>query len=379
MKWTDEFLDQYRLIEDPVADELVARMVKDYGPEKAKGFFEILIRNITIPFDKVPDYVKDYIDRMALPAPGTDLERVKRGQKVFADFGPEMALMLYFKSLPTSYLNWRGVQVLHITGRMAEKRAWPEVFARRIGETTQFLMDVMNPGSLDPRGEGVHTVLKVRLVHASVRYFISKSPKWNEAEWQKPINQEELVFTLLTFSLVMAQGLEQLKIDLPKEQAEDFLYAWSVVGHYLGIFPELIPANMEDAAELQERIHERQFGESDAGKEVAKALTDFAKEIMIPGKTMYNTPDELVRFFMGPTYSNMLGVEDHTGCLSNLIPVAFQKSFGMLNKMEDKSKGFEKIGNKLGLLVLRGFIKRFKSVKGRGLVIPEEMAKAWGV
>lgn len=372
-------LDKHRLIQDPVADELVKRLVDDFGPEQAKVFFEILIRNITIPFDLVPDYVKEYIDRMALPAPNTDLARVRRGQKVFLDFGPEMALLLYFKSLPTSYLNWRGVQVLALTGRMADKRGWPEIFARRIAETTQFLVDVMNPGSLDPRGAGVLTTLKVRLVHASVRHFIGSSPKWNAVEWQNPINQEDLVFTMLVFSLVMVQGLELLEIELEPERAEDFLYAWTVIGHYLGINPELIPANLEEARELQNLIHERQFGISEAGQEVNKALVDFAKEIMIPGQAFDKTPETLIRFFMGPTYAKMLGVEVKNGCLAAILPVALQKWFGLLDDLENKGKGAEKIGNKLGMLIIRSFMKRFKSVKGRGLVLPEEMEKAWGV
>lgn len=379
MKWNNTFLDQQRLVGDGPADAVVDRLVAEFGPEKARELFTILIHNIDLPVTQVPSYVKDYFDQQGQPPNPIDFGRVRAGQKVFVDFGPAMSLMLYYKSLPTTYLDWRACETLAITGRLDDTRQWPTVFSRRVGETTQFLLDVMNPGSLANGREGVQSTLKVRLVHASIRHFVGASPKFKESEWQKPINQEDLAYTLLTFGLTMVQGARQMKLPMTDKQASDFYYAWRLVGHYLGIAPELIPVDLQDAEDQQKAMFARLVGSSESGKSITKALLDFSKEIMLPTDLLDNSADFLLRYFMGEAHANILGVESKKGCLAAVVPGAIARYFGWLEKLEDRGEGLEKLTNKLGLAVIRGMMKRFKSTKGRSLYVPEEMAKEWGI
>lgn len=378
MKWTNELLDRQRLIQDPVADELVNRLVEEFGSDQAKRFFEILIRNIDIPFDQVPPYVKDYIDKMAYPPANTDLARVRKGQQVFYDLGAVFALILYFRSLPTTYLDWRGCEVLRITGRLDSTRSWPDTYARRVGETTQFLLDAMTAGSLDPHGKGVQTVLKVRLVHASIRHFVSRHPDWDESKLGKPINQEDLAYTLLTFGLAMVEGIRLMKIPMTDEQAEDYHYAWKVVGHYLGIDPNLIPENLSEAREQMKVMEARLHGPSEAGTSCTKALVDFSKQTMLPGELFDNTPEHLIRYFIGDEKADLLGLPHHKGCLS-FLPIFLAKYLGALEKVEDRGLGLQKAGNKIGIGIVKAFMKRFRSIKGRGLEMPEDLEAAWGI
>jgi hypothetical protein len=379
MKWNNTLLDAQRLVCDPPADEVVSRLTADFGPDKAREVFGMLIRNIDMPFEVMPHYVREFFDREGASPPGIDQARVVRGQKVFVDLGPEIALMLYFKSLPTTYLNWRLCETLAITGRLDDTRKWPEVFSRRVGETTQFLLDVMTPGSLRPGGKGIATTLKVRLVHASIRHFVGASPKYKEVEWQKPINQEDLAYTLLTFGLAMVMGLEKMKVKLSTQQAEDFYYAWTVVGMHLGIRPEMIPTDLSDARAQGAAMLNRLVKPTENAQSITKALLDFARQSMLPTDLLDNSPEFLLRYFMGDAHAAVLGVKPRKGFLAALFPKAIAAYFGWLEKLEDKGLGVEKLSNKLGMAVIRGMMRHFQSVKGRALVVPEDLAKSWGL
>ncbi len=59
-------------------------------------------------------------------------------------------------------------------------------------ETSQMVINVMTPGGFEPNGTGIITIKKVRLMHASIRYYL-KHPHINQKGWDtstlgEPIN-----------------------------------------------------------------------------------------------------------------------------------------------------------------------------------------------
>ena len=155
----------------------------------------------------MPKVVADYLARTA-ELPPHDPADIRRAQRFFVDFGVPVTLSLFCASLPSAYASWRGVKVLHLTARLETD------VRRRIMETGQFLMDVMTPGGLDPDGQGVRAIQRVRLVHATVRHLIDEAAASDPAvwrpEWGRPISQEELAGTLMSFSYVVGEPLPRL-------------------------------------------------------------------------------------------------------------------------------------------------------------------------
>jgi hypothetical protein len=380
MKWNNEFLDAKRWVGDPPADMLVQRIVQDFGPDKTREIFTILVRNVGIPVAGIPDYVQHFMDEHRVIPNWVDMERVFRGQRVFADHGPVLAILLYYKSLPTCYLSWQGCETLVYTGRLGSTSADTAVYARRIGETTQFLLDVMTPNSMEDARKGIDTILKVRLIHACIRHFVQLSSTWQarKDELQLPINQEELAYTLQTFSLTMIQGLQQLKQHFTQQEAEDYNYTWKVVGHFLGIQPDMVPEDIADATAQQAQMWKRLVGPSEAGRLLTHALIDFARDTAPVLNLFGNTPAILVRHFMGDAHARVLGVEAKNGCWAKVLPVAVQKLFGVSEKVEDKGLGLEKFINQLGIAMLRKLQTKF-SAKGQGLKISAGLEREWGM
>ncbi len=94
------------------------------------------------------------------------------------------------------------------------------------------LMDVCCNG-IAPFEKGHSTLLKVRLLHARVRYFLLQKKKkksdqeetkedlkqegnnnndeWNIEEWGIPINQEDMCITAMMFTQVFCKGRDNMK------------------------------------------------------------------------------------------------------------------------------------------------------------------------
>jgi hypothetical protein len=378
MKWTNELLDAMRQETDPVADDMVRRIVADEGHEGARWLFHILIRNIDMPFDQVPAYVHGYMEDHGSLPPDIDQARIRRGQEVFADLGPWFALALYYKSLPTAYLNVPGVKVLHFTGRTEKGREWPAQYARRLAETTQFVLDVMVGGNLEAHAKGIRTALKVRLVHASIRYFFLSEGASEPDTKEMPINQEDLAMTLMTFSISMIEAAEQLGRPLAPQEAEDFLYAWRLVGLKIGIRPELIPDNVQDGRDLLERILERHQGPSPEGRALTSALMEFS-DLLTPGKLTDNLGEVLTTLFLGSNRAQMLGVQLKQGCFSLLLPKVLKIAFKLTEESEEKNAEVARRSNEFGILFIKAMMGRMMQFKGRGLDVPQEFRDKWGV
>lgn len=258
---------------------------------------------------ELPAYL-NFSRHKALPT-WYDKERVKQGQLFFGAWGPQIILGLLFASLPTSYACGRGAQVIYMTGRLETDTR------RRIFETAGFVMDVMNPGSLDPawtppKGEqrlnGIESCRQVRLMHATLRELVRRTAAdpslagrgqrsrlrpwrrgvpagvvWSPEDPEEvPINQEDLAGTLVDFALVpmrLFEGDPAFDFD----DAEAYIEAWSVVGWLIGIEEGLIPRNYAEMDELGRRILQRHLVPSEAGTRLCQALLRIV-EHEIPGR-----------------------------------------------------------------------------------------------
>lgn len=299
--WSDEKLDRMRRIGDPAADAVVKELFEKHETAEVQKLFHMLTKNDAAIPDDVPEIVRRYFEQTeGLPAFAQPAE-IKRGEEAFGVHGMSMICGLFCSSLPHAYAAHRGATVLVETGRMVDD------FTRRIVETAQFVMDVMQPGGLAAGGEGLRTIQKVRLIHAAVRHMLLTRRDWDVDALGVPLNQEDLAGTLLTFSVVILDALDIMGIELKAEEKRAYLHSWRCVGHVLGIRDDMIPKDLEDAYALYAAIQRRQFAPSEQGKVLTKALID-AMEGYVPGKLFDGAAAVYVRKFLGDELADGLGV-----------------------------------------------------------------------
>jgi hypothetical protein len=319
--WTHDFMDEMRRKTDPLADGVIEQLFADGKVDAVNQLMRALVGNDDLPSNQLPVYVMEYLLRTKSAVPRLDTGKLRQGQEVFEQYGPEVMMILGFYSLPAAYAARRGVQVLHRTGSLSHRPV------RRVFETAQMVVDVMSQGGLEPNGRGVRTAQKVRLVHAAVRHMIrhDRRQPWDAAEFGEPINQEDLAGTLMTFAYVVLEGMKALHIELKPAQQEAWLYAWRAVGLILGVDERLLPDGVDEARQLTLLVRQRQIQPSPEGVAMTAALIEGMKEL-VPD-FLEGLPASLIHFFldqdqwMGINVADMLRVPrpDWTASLAQAL------------------------------------------------------------
>jgi hypothetical protein len=239
-------------------------------------------------------------------------DQVELAEQIFMEDGPLSCTLLFCASLPECYVLPNLADVLHIAGQLEAHTD------HRIRQTAAMIFPVMMQGGLmGASGNGLAQVLKVRLIHATIRHLILRgNPQqitgivpavltpaqtldrppsmhealmrhgWNVPRQGMPCNQIQLAYTLLTFGYVFLKGLRTLHQGLTPERERAYLHTWNVMGHVLGIRSELMTHSMQEAQALFERIQaqaRREPAQPDVRPALGQALMKaMARSLMLP-------------------------------------------------------------------------------------------------
>jgi hypothetical protein len=310
---TDAYLDSMREVTDPPADRVAVTMCEGGGYK----VFADLVKNHQVweddgsPSRKLPEDVRTYLTMSSTLPAWINRDMIKEAEEFFLLYGISSATQLSCASLPECYIMRYGTEVLAFTKFLQIDPA------RRIRETAQMIMSVMCPGGLVGHGGvgvGVHATQKVRVMHAIIRYMVEHDPGTaaNPADLElrrkfgRPINQEDLAFTLLTFSYVAVRSYLKLGVRMTEAQKNDYIHCWNVVGFLMGIREELLPANYQESQKLYEAIRAHQAGPSTAGQSLTAALMNLLEGLMPPGTR--HLPVILTRYLVGSETAAMIGL-----------------------------------------------------------------------
>lgn len=242
-------------------------------------------QDVDVP-PEIAQVLQDYVAAgQVLPA-WADPRKIQRAEQLFMEHGALSCILLFCSSLPECYVIPDLSSVLHTAGQLEQHTE------HRIRSTAAMIFPVMLHGGLtQPGGSGIAQVLKVRLIHATIRNLILRgNPQdakhrlrkdgvlpalplpaqatptmhqalyargWNLAVQGAPCNQEELAYTLLTFGYVFLRSMRRLGIGLAPADEEAYLHAWNVVGHVLGIDSALMVHNMHQGESLMGQMQAR--------------------------------------------------------------------------------------------------------------------------
>ena len=267
--------------------------------------------------------------------------QIERAETLFMEHGALSCILLFCASLPECYVIPDLSSVLHTSGQLEQNAEY------RIRSTAAMIFPVMMPGGLGARGAGVAQVLKVRLIHATIRnlilhgsphdamarlaagdrtqvqpaaavprggrdmmYRMLHARGWNVARDGLPCNQEELAYTLLTFGYVFLRSMRRLGLRLKRADEEAYLHAWNVVGHVLGIERSLMVDTMQQGealmAQMQARGRARPL-QPDPRPALGLALVQ-TMENALPWNIVKPFPQLMTRYLCGRATANDLGL-----------------------------------------------------------------------
>ncbi|MHB1277423.1 MAG: oxygenase MpaB family protein, partial [Bacteroidia bacterium] len=206
---------------DPVADAVITEIMALGDLSQLQSVFDVLRHNNDIKkadFSGLPDEVSKVVwefFRIGETLPDfVDTEKIKTGESIFQRYGPEISILLLSMALPLCYSCRKGAKVLVMTGRTLDPDKNVDTLSRRLLETAQFVVYCMSPGGMSIGGMGITSSLKVRLIHASIRYFIlikqTNPGGWDLEEYGHPLNQQDKAGTLISFSALTLYGLSRM-------------------------------------------------------------------------------------------------------------------------------------------------------------------------
>jgi hypothetical protein len=285
------FMDELRRAGDPSADAVIGELARTQQIRTVSRVLRHFVDNDQPVPDELPPSIARWLHQTAELPGWVDRDRFERGCRLVVEHGPQVCVVLATGSLVYCYAGYPGVKVLTFSRRLDHDAV------RRVGETAQFVLSVMAPGSLESGGRGVCKIQKVRLLHAGIRHLVTTSRRWDVTGDGAPICQEDLAGTLMSFSSVVVDALQRLGVRVEDEEAEDYYYRWRVIGEMLGIDRAAIPLDLTGARELTDLIARRNHRRSDEGIEMTRALFELHANSLPPG--FAGAAPALTRYLMG--------------------------------------------------------------------------------
>jgi len=293
-------MDLLRLRGDELADATVATM---FERGEIKTFNEA-IRWFThtgqdIP-DELPDAAREYLEATDKPPDWIDWDTMEQARLFFLDNDVHISTALSFSSMPACY------SVPHVAKLLSATHSL-DYPSRRMSETGQFTVYLMQPDAFESGGRFIPAAQKVRLLHASIRHHLRRESRWDEAALGVPICQEDMIGGQMMFSIQVLDALHRLGIHMSEEGAEAYYYAWRVVGAILGCDEDAVPPDLTAARAFSDQYMIRHMGPSREGVNLTRQLIELYEDVA-PGTVFDPVVSAMIRYLIGDTAADWLEV-----------------------------------------------------------------------
>ncbi|MFI9403356.1 oxygenase MpaB family protein [Nocardia sp. NPDC052316] len=367
MNRTQTSMDALRLHGDELADATVATLFE----RGEVGKFNTLMRYVStagspLP-DDLPEVAREYLHTTAAPPAWVDWDEMEKARLFFIDNNVHISTALSFAAMPACYVIPQVAKLLSATHSL-------EYPSKRMAETGQFTVYLMQPDAFEAGSRFIPAVQKVRLLHAAIRHHLSRENRWDTATWGTPICQEDMIGGQLLFSMLVLDSLHRLNIHMSVDGAEAYFYAWRVVGAMLGVDQEHAPKDIESAREFLDLYLLRHMGPSQEGVNLTRQLIDLYEEV-VPGTLFDPVVSALIRYLIGDTCADWLEVPRTAWDTAiKTVPALL----GILETIEDSSPLGEWALDRLGHLTT--WFELSSLTRGRVMqyAIPEELKHDFG-
>ncbi|MFE2428648.1 oxygenase MpaB family protein [Streptomyces sp. NPDC059373] len=368
MSYTEESMNALRVLGDELADATVNTLFE----RGDIGKFNTLMRYFStagqdLP-DGLPDVAREYLHATSTPPAWVDWGEMEKARLFFVDNNVHICTALSFAAMPACYAVPHVAKLLSATHSL-------EYPSRRMAETGQFTVYLMQPDAFEAGSRFIPAAQKVRLLHASIRYHLNREGRWDAAGLGTPICQEDMIGGQMMFSIQVLDAMHRLGIHMSVDGAESYFYAWRVVGAMLGISLDHAPADLGSARQFSDLYMTRHMGPSEEGARLTRQLIDLYEEV-VPGTLLDPLVAALVRYLIGDTCADWLQVPRTAWDTAVKTAPAL---LGILERIEDNSPlgawALDRLGHFTTLFELSAL------TRGRVMqyAIPEQLKSEYGV
>ncbi|MFD0684369.1 oxygenase MpaB family protein [Actinomadura fibrosa] len=369
MRYTDAVMDRLSLQGDPFADETVATLLERGEMAGFNGMMRWFQQSGQALPEGLPPAARDYLEATARPPKWVDWGTIEDARLFFIDNNVHISTALAFASMPLSYAIPRVARLLTLTHSL-------EYPSRRMAETGQFTVYLMQPDAFEAGGRFVPAAQKVRLLHAGIRHHLRAGDRWDEVADGVPLSQEDMIGGQVTFSLAVLDALDRLGVHMSTRGAEAYYYAWRVVGAMLGCDVDSAPADLTEARAYLDSYMVRGLGPSPEGVRLTQQLIALYEEV-VPGRLLDPVVAATIRLLIGDTCADWLEVPRSApwDTIAKFAPAALNA----LERLEDAGPWTEQITDRIGALVARLELTALTHGRVMHYAIPEHLKSEYDV
>lgn len=292
---------------DPVADDAAACLRDSRG---GRALFNRAVEEGSCAYAALPEPLRALFGQVDPVPLWADPDTLRLGSETMLRAWPVGSWSLAGFALAGGYLAGATVKPLVMTGALSR------MAYRRLAETTKFVLNVASSPGFGRFSEGFKTTVRVRIMHAQVRAGLLASGQWKTKEWGHPINQQDMLATILQFSVAYAYGIRALGVVLSSRERDALMHLWRYVGFVMGVRQELMPTTFAEAAGVYRLVALTQAGPDEDSRALTRAL------LHVPRERRRGPRDErrgeieahflggYIRYVLGDEAGDQLGVPD---------------------------------------------------------------------
>ena len=260
-------------------------------------------------FDHV-DHVPDWVDP----------DQLHRGAVAFWRAGPLVPMVLAYSVIGVGFTDYGASRPVLFSGRMTER----DQVGQRLLESFRFIAKAYAPGGMARDQDGFKHTVRVRMIHATVRHVLSRSPDWDWADWGIPINDFDAMDTQAgKFGVEVVDSLARSGVRLTDRERADVFALTRYVGYVMGVPESMLHVDEADARRKHDLHKLLEPGGGAGSKRIVRSIIDFSCEeslggydVLPPLLAKVMTPDRRKKLSYGlllawqpPEITDQLGIE----------------------------------------------------------------------
>ncbi|MCY3877645.1 MAG: oxygenase MpaB family protein [Rhodobacteraceae bacterium] len=227
-----------------VGDPLADRMISDLS-DFDQNYVERLIRHhiMNFPgseFKDAPASVGEFFEASRAVPPWVDFDSFQAGCRLFHG-NTRLVLAGMVGGVLIEGFSTTIARSFFLTGRLRDRGS------RRLRQNNRHMLEIFIPGGMRNGCDGWAHSVRIRLVHARLRFMFNASSEWDSDELGVPLSAANLGFAIASFSARLLYHIKRLGAVSNKEERASFMQIWRYSGYLMGIPETILFADQEEA------------------------------------------------------------------------------------------------------------------------------------
>lgn len=237
----------HSLIGDPEADEVIEQMAS-LKPGDAARWYKIGM-NAADPAERdkalrdAPPALCKFLNKLDTPPDWVDFAAYTPGIRMFHR-NSQLVLGAFVGGTLIEGFSTNISKSFFITGRVREYGV------RRLKQNNRHMVEIFMPGGLERGGDGWKLSVRIRLVHAKIRYLLNNAEDWDAEAWGVPISSAHMGFSIAAFSARLLKHLKSLGAEYSLEERQSFMQVWRYSGFLMGVPETILYRDEEEALKI---------------------------------------------------------------------------------------------------------------------------------